>query len=57
LLVSSSIDFGTTMVFINTIYFKGIWKIAFNTEDTREMPFSMTKVGTWALLLEKFKIK
>eukprot|EP00076_Gallus_gallus_P017831 XP_015137657.1 ovalbumin-related protein Y isoform X1 [Gallus gallus] len=43
LLVSRSIDFGTTMVFINTIYFKGIWKIAFNTEDTREMPFSMTK--------------
>ncbi|POI28794.1 hypothetical protein CIB84_007456, partial [Bambusicola thoracicus] len=43
LLVSSSIDSGTTMVFINTIYFKGIWKTAFNTEDTREMPFSVTK--------------
>uniref|UniRef100_A0A8C2TZD6 Ovalbumin-related protein Y n=1 Tax=Coturnix japonica TaxID=93934 RepID=A0A8C2TZD6_COTJA len=47
LLVSSSIDFGTVMVFINTIYFKGIWKTAFNTKDTREMPFNMTKVGTW----------
>lgn len=55
LLVSSSIDFGTMMVFINTVYFKGIWKTAFNTEDTQEMPFRMTKVGTWAPQLEKFK--
>uniref|UniRef100_A0A8C3LFT3 Serpin domain-containing protein n=1 Tax=Chrysolophus pictus TaxID=9089 RepID=A0A8C3LFT3_CHRPC len=55
LLVSSSIDFGTMMVFINTIYFKGIWKTAFNTEDTQEMPFRMTKVGTRAPQLEKFK--
>uniref|UniRef100_A0A8V0YAS0 Ovalbumin-related protein X (SERPINB14C) n=1 Tax=Gallus gallus TaxID=9031 RepID=A0A8V0YAS0_CHICK len=43
LLVSSSTDLDTTLVLVNAIYFKGMWKTAFNAEDTREMPFHVTK--------------
>lgn len=45
MLVSSSTDLDTTLVLVNAIYFKGMWKTAFNAEDTREMPFHVTKVG------------
>ncbi|XP_072183709.1 ovalbumin-related protein X-like [Excalfactoria chinensis] len=43
LLVSSSTDLNTSLVLVNAIYFKGMWKTAFNAEDTREMLFSITK--------------
>ncbi|XP_010175565.1 ovalbumin-related protein X [Antrostomus carolinensis] len=42
-LVSGSVDPDTTLVLVNAIYFKGIWKTAFNVDDTRELPFSVTK--------------
>lgn len=44
LLVSDSIDLDTALVFVNVIYFKGIWKTAFKEEDTREEPFNVTEV-------------
>uniref|UniRef100_A0A8C2TYA4 Ovalbumin n=2 Tax=Coturnix japonica TaxID=93934 RepID=A0A8C2TYA4_COTJA len=43
LLVSSSTDLNTTLVLVNAIYFKGMWKTAFNAEDTQEMSFNITK--------------
>ncbi|NXW44332.1 OVALX protein, partial [Nyctiprogne leucopyga] len=38
-----SVDPSTMLVLVNAIYFKGIWKTAFNVDDTRELPFSVTK--------------
>ncbi|NXX13026.1 OVALX protein, partial [Podargus strigoides] len=38
-----SIDLNTRLVLVNAIFFKGIWKIPFKKEDTREFPFSVTK--------------
>uniref|UniRef100_A0A8C0U838 Ovalbumin-related protein Y-like n=1 Tax=Cyanistes caeruleus TaxID=156563 RepID=A0A8C0U838_CYACU len=45
LIVSDSIDLNTALVFVNVIYFKGIWKTAFKKEDTEEEPFNVTEVG------------
>ncbi|NWI47318.1 OVALX protein, partial [Picathartes gymnocephalus] len=42
-LVSDSVDLDTALVFVNAIYFKGIWKTAFKEEDTREEPFNVTE--------------
>uniref|UniRef100_A0A8C5IG33 Serpin domain-containing protein n=1 Tax=Junco hyemalis TaxID=40217 RepID=A0A8C5IG33_JUNHY len=44
-LVSDSVDLNTVLVFVNVIYFKGIWKTAFKEEYTREEPFNVTEVG------------
>ncbi|NXG47541.1 OVALX protein, partial [Psilopogon haemacephalus] len=38
-----AVDSNTTLVLVNAIYFKGIWKAAFKEEDTREFPFSVRK--------------
>ncbi|NXB49082.1 OVALX protein, partial [Leucopsar rothschildi] len=43
LLASDSVDLNTALVFVNVIYFKGIWKIAFKEEHTREVPFNVTE--------------
>lgn len=45
LLVSDTVDLNTVLVFVNVIYFKGIWKSAFKEEYTREEPFNVTEVG------------
>ncbi|XP_041331974.1 ovalbumin-related protein Y-like isoform X2 [Pyrgilauda ruficollis] len=42
-LVSDSVDLNTALVFVNVIYFKGIWKIAFKEEHTQEEPFNVTE--------------
>ncbi|KFR09248.1 hypothetical protein Y956_11921, partial [Nipponia nippon] len=42
-LVSGSVDLNTVLVLVNTIYFKGIWKTAFEEEHTREAPFNVTE--------------
>ncbi|NXR79231.1 OVALX protein, partial [Pycnonotus jocosus] len=42
-LASDSVDLNTVLVFVNAIYFKGIWKTAFKEEDTREEPFNVTE--------------
>ncbi|NXN95722.1 OVALX protein, partial [Rhinopomastus cyanomelas] len=38
-----SVDHDTALVLVNAIYFKGMWKSTFKEENTREMPFSVTK--------------
>ncbi|KAL2307911.1 hypothetical protein Nmel_000902 [Mimus melanotis] len=43
LLVSDSVDLNTALVFVNVIYFKGLWKTAFKEEHTREEPFNVTE--------------
>ncbi|NXY37673.1 OVALX protein, partial [Pomatorhinus ruficollis] len=42
-LVSDSVDVNTALVFVNAIYFKGIWKTPFKEEDTQEEPFNVTE--------------
>ncbi|NXY64308.1 OVALX protein, partial [Callaeas wilsoni] len=42
-LVSGSVDLDTALVFVNVIYFKGIWKTAFKEEHTQEAPFNVTE--------------
>ncbi|NXO98159.1 OVALX protein, partial [Certhia brachydactyla] len=42
-LVSDSVDLDTALVFVNVIYFKGLWKSPFKEEDTREEPFNVTE--------------
>ncbi|NWI66555.1 OVALX protein, partial [Todus mexicanus] len=42
-LQSGSIDFNTALVLVNAVYFKGIWKMPFKEEDTREVAFRKTK--------------
>ncbi|NWI57844.1 OVALX protein, partial [Calyptomena viridis] len=43
LLVPDSVDLDTALVFVNAVYFKGIWKTAFKEEHTREVPFNVTE--------------
>ncbi|NXL54344.1 OVALX protein, partial [Podilymbus podiceps] len=42
-LVSGSVDLDTALVLVNAIYFKGIWKTAFEEEHTREVPFNVSE--------------
>ncbi|NWV15646.1 OVALX protein, partial [Ptilonorhynchus violaceus] len=42
-LASDSVNIDTALVFVNVVYFKGIWKTAFKEEDTREVPFNVTE--------------
>ncbi|KAL9869986.1 ovalbumin-related protein Y-like [Geothlypis trichas] len=44
-LVSDSVDLNTALVFVNVIYFKGIWKTAFKEEYTQEEPFNVTEAS------------
>ncbi|NXC09918.1 OVALX protein, partial [Orthonyx spaldingii] len=43
LIVSDSVDLDTALVFVNVMYFKGIWKSAFKEEHTREASFNVTE--------------
>ncbi|XP_031215326.1 serpin B6 isoform X1 [Mastomys coucha] len=43
LLSSGTVDSDTQLVLVNAIYFKGNWEEQFNKEDTREMPFKVSK--------------
>ncbi|KAL1764885.1 serpin B6 isoform X1, partial [Sigmodon hispidus] len=43
LLSPGTVNPDTMMVLVNAIYFKGNWEKQFNKEDTREMPFKVTK--------------
>ncbi|NWS17605.1 OVALX protein, partial [Pachyramphus minor] len=43
LIMPDSVDIDTALVFVNAIYFKGIWKTAFREEDTQEVPFNVTE--------------
>ncbi|XP_009977060.1 PREDICTED: ovalbumin-related protein X-like [Tauraco erythrolophus] len=38
-----SVDLDTALVLVNAIYFKGIWKTAFQADHTREVPFNVTE--------------
>ena len=46
LLSRESVNSDTLLVLVNAIYFKGNWEKQFNKEDTREMPFKVSKVNT-----------
>ncbi|XP_071409495.1 ovalbumin-related protein Y-like [Pithys albifrons albifrons] len=43
LIVPDSVDVDTALLFVNAIYFKGIWKTEFKEEDTQEVPFNVTE--------------
>ncbi|XP_027754912.1 ovalbumin-related protein Y-like [Empidonax traillii] len=43
LIMPDSVDLDTALVFVNAIYFKGIWKTVFREEDTQEVPFNVTE--------------
>ncbi|NXG10353.1 OVALX protein, partial [Sakesphorus luctuosus] len=43
LIVPDSVDVDTTLLFVNAIYFKGMWKTEFKEEDTQEVPFNVTE--------------
>ncbi|NWR95087.1 OVALX protein, partial [Furnarius figulus] len=43
LIAPDSVDIDTALVFVNAIYFKGIWKTEFKEEDTQEVPFNVTE--------------
>ncbi|XP_021071440.1 serpin B6-like isoform X1 [Mus pahari] len=43
LLSPGTIHSSTPLVLVNAIYFKGKWEKPFNKEDTREMPFKVSK--------------
>ncbi|XP_040611717.1 serpin B6 [Mesocricetus auratus] len=43
LLSVGTVDSDTILVLVNAVYFKGNWEKQFDKEDTREMPFKVTK--------------
>ncbi|XP_028618996.1 serpin B6 isoform X3 [Grammomys surdaster] len=43
LLSPGTVNSNTPLVLVNAIYFKGNWEKPFNKEDTREMPFKVSK--------------
>ncbi|NXX36259.1 OVALX protein, partial [Nicator chloris] len=43
LLVSDAVHLNTALVLVNVVYFKALWKTAFNEADTREEPFNVTE--------------
>ncbi|NXX43655.1 OVALX protein, partial [Tricholaema leucomelas] len=42
-IVPGSVGLDTALVFVNAVYFKGIWKTSFKKEDTQEVPFNVTE--------------
>lgn len=43
LLNPGTVNSDTSLILVNAIYFKGNWEKQFNKEDTREMPFNVSK--------------
>ncbi|GAB1298067.1 Serpin B6 [Apodemus speciosus] len=59
LLSPGTVNSDSVLILVNAIYFKGKWEEEFNKEDTREMPFKVSKdeKKTVQMMFKKSKFK